>query len=120
MTPNATDPVDTSSLRLPPPPGRNSARRRTLVVGVVDDALAQQSRSFAQAQVDLSRDAGFDGAIVSATWKQGQRRPPRTLLHALGNVAAAAKRDEMELLLVVWHGLARETPRTSPPTAPPS
>jgi hypothetical protein len=111
-TPNATDPVDTSSLRLPPPPGRNSARRRTLVVGVVDDALAQQSRSFAQAQVDLSRDAGFDGAIVSATWKQGQRRPPRTLLHALGNVAAAAKRDEMELLLVVWHGLARETPRT--------
>jgi hypothetical protein len=111
-TPNATDPVDTSALRLPPPPGRNSARRRTLVVGVVDDALAQQSRSFAQAQVDISHSAGFDAAIVSATWKRGQRRPPRILVHALGNVAAAAKKDDMRLFVVVWHGLARETPRT--------
>jgi hypothetical protein len=111
-TPNATDPVDTSALRLPPPPGRNSARRRTLVVGVVDDALAQQSRSFAQAQVDISHSAGFDAAIVSATWKRGQRRPPRILVHALGNVAAAAKKDNMRLFVVVWHGLARETPRT--------
>jgi hypothetical protein len=111
-TPNATDPVDTSALRLPPPPGRNSARRRTLVVGVVDDALAQQSRSFAQAQVDISHGAGFDAAIVSATWKRGQRRPPRSLVHALGNVAAAAKKDDMRLFVVVWHGLARETPKT--------
>jgi hypothetical protein len=111
-TPNATDPVDTSALRLPPPPGRNSTRRQTLVVGVVDDALAQQSRSFAQAQVDISHDAGFDAAIVSATWKRGQRRPPRSLVHALGNVAAAARKDDMRLFVVVWHGLARETPRT--------
>jgi hypothetical protein len=110
--PNATDPVDTSALRLPPPPGRNSARRRTLVVGVVDDALAQQTRSFAQAQVDISHGAGFDAAIVSATWKRGQRRPSRSLVHALGNVAAAAKKDDMRLFVVVWHGLARETPRT--------
>jgi hypothetical protein len=111
-TRSATDPVDTTSLRLPPPPGRNSSRRRTLVVGVVDDALAQQSRSFAQAQVDVSRDAGFDAAIVTATWKRGQRRPPGSLLHALGNVAAAAKRADMQLFVVVWHGLARETPRS--------
>ena len=104
--------VDTSALRLPPPPGRNSPRRRTLVVGVVDDALAQQALSFAQAQVDISRGAGFDAAIVSATWKRGQRRPPRSLVHALGNVAAAAKKDDMRLFVVVWHGLARETPQT--------
>jgi hypothetical protein len=81
------------------------------VVGVVDDALAQQSRSFAQAQMDISRDAGFDAAIVSATWKRGQRRPDGTLLHALGNVAAAAKRADMQLVVVAWHGLARDTPR---------
>ncbi|HEY8843052.1 MAG TPA: hypothetical protein VIM23_04030 [Gaiellaceae bacterium] len=111
-TRSATDPVDTTSLRLPPPPGPNSARRRTLLVGVVDDALAQRARSFAQAQVDLSRDAGFDAAIVSATWKRGQRRPPRNLLHALGNVASAAKRADMTLFVVVWHGLGGETPRT--------
>ncbi len=111
-TRSATAPVDTRSLRLPPPPGPQSERRRTLVVGVVDDALAQQSRSFAQAQMDTSRDAGFGAAIVSATWKRGQRRPDGHLLHALGNVAAAAKRADMELFVVAWHGLARDTPRT--------
>lgn len=111
-TRNATDPVDTGSLRLPPPPGRNSARRRTLVVGVVDDALAQQTRSVAQSYVDLSREAGFDAAVVTATWKRGQRRPPASLLHPLGNVAAAAERAKMQLFVVVWHGLARDTPRT--------
>jgi len=82
------------------------------VVGVVDDALAQRTRSFAQAQMDISRDAGFDAAVVSATWKRGQRRPDGNLLHVLGNVAAAVKRDQMQLFVVVWHGLARETPRT--------
>ncbi|HEY8774073.1 MAG TPA: hypothetical protein VIM05_05845 [Gaiellaceae bacterium] len=111
-TRSATDPVDTSSLRLPPPPGPNSDRRRTLVVGVVDDALAQQTRSFAQSKVDVSHDAGFDAAIVSATWKRGQRRPPGNLVHVLGNVAAAAKRDDMQLFVVAWHGVARDTPST--------
>jgi len=81
-------------------------------VGVVDDALAQQGRSFAQSQMDVSRDAGFDAAIVTATWKRGQRRPTRSLLHALGNVAAAAKRDDVRLFVVVWHGFARDTPTT--------
>jgi hypothetical protein len=111
-THSATDPVDTGSVRLPPPPGRTSERRRTLVVGVVDDALAQQSRTFAQAQVDVSRDAGFDAAIVSATWKRGQRRPPGSLVRVLRNVTAATKRAEMQAFVLVWHGFARETPRT--------
>lgn len=82
------------------------------MVGVVDDALAQQSPSFAQAQVDVSRDAGFDAAIVTATWKRGQRRPPRGLVRVLRNVAAATRRADMRLFVVVWHGLARETPRS--------
>ncbi len=111
-TRSATAPVDTGSVRLPPPPGPKSRRRRTLVVGVVDDALAQQSPSFAQAQVDVSRDAGFDAAIVSATWKRGQRRPPGSLVRVLRNVAAATRRADLQLFVVVWHGLARETPRT--------
>ncbi len=111
-TTSATAPVDTSSVRLPPPPGPKSERRRTLLIGVVDDALAQQSAQFAQTQVSLSRKAGFDAAIVSATWNHGQRRPPALLLRALRNVAGAARRENMQLFLLVWHGLARETPTT--------
>jgi hypothetical protein len=103
----------TTSVRLPPPPGPGSPRARSLIVGVVDDALAQADRRVAQSQIDLSRRAGFDAAMISATWARGQRRPPAALVHALRNVAAAARRDRMRLFVMVWHGLARGTPRTA-------
>jgi hypothetical protein len=109
---SSTRPVDTSALQLPPPPGPRSTRRRTFVVGVVDDALAQQDRRFAQAQVDLSRGAGFDAAAVSATWHPGERRPPASLIRVLRNVGAAARRARMRLVVVVWNGLGRDTPRS--------
>jgi hypothetical protein len=109
---SSTGPVDTSALHLPPPPGPRSTRRRTFVVGVVDDALAQQDPHFAKAQVDLSRGAGFDAAAVSATWHPGERRPPASLVRVLRNVGAAARRARMRLVVVVWNGLGRDTPRS--------
>ena len=109
---SATAPVDTSALNLPPPPSPRSERKRTFVVGVVDDALAQQDPRFARAQVDLSRAAGFDAAAVSATWHPGARRPPASVVHALRNVGRAAKRAHMRFAVVVWNGLGRDTPRT--------
>jgi hypothetical protein len=109
---SATAPVDTSALHLPPPPGTASKRTRTFVVGVVDDALAQQSAQFARAQVELSRDAGFDAAAVSATWHSGERRPPASLVRVLRHVGRAAKRARMRLFVVAWNGLGRDTPAT--------
>jgi hypothetical protein len=109
---SATALVDTSALHLPPPPGPESKRTRKFVVGVVDDALAQQSAQFARAQVELSRDAGFDAAAVSATWHSGERRPPTSLVRVLRNVGRAAKRAEMRLFVVAWNGLGRDTPAT--------
>ena len=108
---SSTGPVDTRSVRLPPPPGPKSPRRRRFLVGVVDDALAQRDRRFAQAQADVSRDAGFGAAIVSATWVRGQRKPSPSLLRVLRNVAASARSDGMRLYVVSWHGLGRDTPR---------
>jgi hypothetical protein len=113
VTTSPTAPVDTRGTQLPPPPGPGSPRARTLIVGVVDDALAQSHPSFAQAQVDLSRNARFDAAMVSATWKRGQRRPAASLVRVLRNVAAAARRDHMRLFVMVWHALARDTPRNA-------
>ncbi|HET7807008.1 MAG TPA: hypothetical protein VFK71_00835 [Gaiellaceae bacterium] len=107
----STAPVDTTHIDLPPPPTRHSRRTRTFLVGTVDDALAQDGRQFAQAQADLSRDAGFDAAVVSATWHRGQRRPPARLVHTLRNVGTAAGRARMKLAVVVWHGLGEDTPR---------
>jgi hypothetical protein len=82
------------------------------VVGVVDDALEQQSPGFARAQVGLSRDAGFDAAAVSATWHPGERQPPRSLVRVLRNAASAAKRAHMQLVVMAWNGLGRDTPAT--------
>jgi hypothetical protein len=103
----------TTSVALPPPPRPGSSRARTLVVGVVDDALAQADPAFTRSQVELSRHAGFDAAMVSATWKRGQHRPPSALVHVLRNVAAAARHNQMRLFVMVWHGLARDTPRNA-------
>jgi hypothetical protein len=108
---SATAPVDTTRIDLPPPPKRHSRRTRTFLVGTVDDALAQVGRQFAQAQADVSRDAGFDVAAVSATWHRGERRPPARLVHVLRNVGAATKRARMKLAVVFWHGLGEDTPR---------
>jgi hypothetical protein len=108
----ATAPVDTTRIHLPPPPQQHGRRTRTFLVGTVDDALAQVSRPFAQAQVDVSRDAGFDVAAVSATWHRGQRRPPAPLVHVLRNVGTATRRARMKLAAVVWHGLGEDTPRS--------
>ena len=106
-----TTATGTTTAAAPPPPPRGP-RAKTFVVGTVDDSLAQQSPSFAQSQVDVSRGAGFDAAVISAMWQRGQRRPTRSLVRALGNVSAATRKDGMQLVVVVWNGLGRDTPRT--------
>jgi hypothetical protein len=106
----ATRATTTSAAAAPPPPPRGP-RAKTFVVGTVDDSLAQQGLGAAQAQVDVSRQAGFDAAVISATWQRGQRRPPASLVRALGNVAAATSKDDMQLVVVVWNGLGRDTPQ---------
>jgi hypothetical protein len=95
-----------------PPPAPRGPRAKTFVIGTVDDSLAQQDPRYARSQVDLSRDAGFDAVVVSAMWQRGQRRPPASLVRVLGNVSAATRADGMQLAIVVWHGLGRDTPRS--------
>ena len=107
-----TTPATTTSAAPAPPPPPRGPRAKTFLLGTVDDSLVQQNPHFAQAQVDTSLDAGFDAAVVSATWQPGQRRPPASLVHVLGNVEAATRRDHMQLVVFVWNGLARNTPAT--------
>jgi hypothetical protein len=87
-----------------------SPRGQSFVVGSVDDALAQPDPSFAQSQVDRSRAAGFDAAVVSATWAPGQRAPAASSLAVLHNVAQATTKAHMQLWIMLWHGLGRYTP----------
>ena len=96
----------------PPPPAPRGPRAKTFLLGTVDDSLAQQSPQFAQSQVDVSRDAGFDAAVISAMWRRGERRPPASLVGVLRTLSSATRKDDMQLAVVVWHGLGRDTPQT--------
>ncbi|HSS80980.1 MAG TPA: hypothetical protein VLK24_07285 [Gaiellaceae bacterium] len=108
--PGTTARTPTTTAAAPPPPPRGP-RAKTFVVGTVDDSLAQQDPRFARSQVDVSHDTGFDAAAISAMWQRGQRRPPASLVRGLGNVSAAMRKDDMQLVVVVWHGLGRDTPQ---------
>lgn len=103
--------TETGRVALPPPPAPHSPKARSFLIGTVDDSLVQQNPHVAQAQVDASRSTGFDAAVVSATWQRGQRRPPAPLLAVLRTVAGATRHDRMKLVVVLWHGLGRGTPR---------
>jgi len=103
----------TSSAPAPPPPAAPPGpRSKTFLVGTVDDSLVQQDAQFAQSQADLSRDAGFDTAVVSAMWQHGQRRPSASLLGSLRIVSRTTRKARMQLAVVIWHGLGRDTPKT--------
>src|SRR5262249_36632474 len=96
----------------PEPPTSPTApeRRHGFLVGTVDDALAQPSAQLTRSLVDVSRGAGFNAAVVSATWTPGLRKPLPSTVHVLGNVARATKRAHMELVVFVWNGLGQDTP----------
>jgi hypothetical protein len=108
----ATAPVDTTEVKIPPPPSPTSGRRRTMLVGVFDDALAQQNPAVAGHYVQLSREAGFNAAMVSVMWKRRQRRPSAQVTNVLREVVSATKRSHLKPFLLIWHGLSGETPRT--------
>jgi hypothetical protein len=108
-----TSPVPATTAELPPAPNPRGPRRHSFVVGVVDDSLAQVDPAAARQRVELSHRAGFDAVVITATWKAPQTRPPPGSLRGIHNVARAAKRDHMRLFLVVWHGLARNTPKNA-------
>jgi hypothetical protein len=102
----------TSDAPAPPPPTPPGPRSKTFLVGTVDDSLVQQDPQFAQSQADVSRDAGFDTAVVSAMWQRGPRRPTASLLGSLRIVSRTTRKAHMQLAVVIWHGLGRDTPTT--------
>jgi hypothetical protein len=103
--------VPATTSKIPPPPGPHSSRTKAFTVGVVDDSLAQQSSGSARQLVNLTYQAGFGAAVVSAPWVRGRTRPQRTVVRGILNVAAAARTHHMRLFIVAWNGLSTNTPR---------
>jgi hypothetical protein len=108
---DSTVSLPTTTGEIPPPPPPKSPRTRTFTVGVVDDSLAQQNPAAAASFVETSRRAGLDTVVFSATWRRGLTKLPPRILQGLRNVQAATHKRHMRLILVVWHGYAKNTPR---------
>lgn len=83
---------------------------RPFLLGVVDDSLAQQDPAAARERVGDARRAGFDTIVLSAGWQPGLTEPPESTLRGIQNVAKAAA-GKQKLIVFVWNGFARNTPR---------
>src|SRR2546430_6082786 len=93
-------PVPTTTAALPPPPAPRGPRLHSLMVGVVDDSLAQQDPAAAQTAVRLSRDAGFGAIVLTAGWKRGLTAPPPRSLLGNRNAGRAATPSRLRPLIV--------------------
>jgi hypothetical protein len=90
--------------------GESHSSQRPFLLGVVDDSLAQQDPAAARERVGDARRAGFDTIVLSAGWQPGLTEPPASTLRGIQNVAKAAA-GKQKLIVFVWNGFARNTPR---------
>jgi hypothetical protein len=91
---------------------RSSDDGHGIWVGALEDSVKQVDPATADEQVQLASRAGFDALNVTTSWEPGQTRPARPELLVLRNVALAAKRHDIRLLITVYHLRNRDTPDT--------
>jgi hypothetical protein len=87
--------------------------KRAFRVGVWEYFLRDPSPATARRKVADAKRAGFDAVILQLFWAPGQRRPAATELAELRNAAVAARRAEVEPLVIVTHVGSRTTPRSA-------
>ena len=88
-------------------------RRRPLHIGAWEYFLRDADPQVASRKMGDARRAGLDSVILQLFWAPGQRRPAAHEVRELRNAAAAARRAEIEPLVIVTHVGSRTTPRTA-------
>jgi hypothetical protein len=88
-------------------------RRRPLHIGAWEYFLRDADPQVASRKMGDARRAGLSSVILQLFWAPGQRRPAAHELRELRNAAAAARREEIEPLVIVTHAGSRTTPRTA-------
>jgi hypothetical protein len=82
----------------------------TMFVGATEDAVRSADPAVAQKQMDLLASAGFDAVRVTDVWAPGQTEPTAADQKVLDNVFAAAKKDDITVLVAVMNFGSRTTP----------
>ncbi|HET7855548.1 MAG TPA: hypothetical protein VFL41_03750 [Gaiellaceae bacterium] len=83
-----------------------------IFVGVLEDVVKQPDPGLADERVRLAREAGFDALGITTPWKPGQTEPDPAELQLLRNVATAAQKYKIRILLSVFQYRNRDTPTT--------
>jgi hypothetical protein len=84
----------------------------SIFVGALEDVVKQPDAQAADSKVELAERAGFDALGITTTWKPGQTAPEAGELEILRNVARAAEKRDIRILLSVFQVRSRDTPLT--------
>ena len=89
---------------------RSSDDGNRLVVGALEDAVKLPDPSLAEQRVAQADDAGFDALNVTTAWTPGQTKPEQAELRVLRNVADAADKHGLQLLVTAYATRPRDAP----------
>lgn len=84
-----------------------------IFVGALEDVVKQPDPLQADQRVQLAVDAGFNALGITTPWAPGQTQPDPGELLLLRNVADAAKKYRIRILLSVFQYRNRDTPTTA-------
>jgi hypothetical protein len=93
---------------------RSSDEGHSLVVGALEDAVKFPQPELADQRVALAADAGFDALNVTTAWAPGQTEPDPGELQILRNVAGAADKHDLRLLITAYATRPRSAPNAEP------
>ncbi len=89
---------------------RSSDEGHAVWVGALEDVVKQPDPAVADERVALAEEVGFNALGITTLWAPGLSEPDPAELSVLRNVAAAAKRRRIRILLTVYSGRNRDTP----------
>jgi hypothetical protein len=107
-----TAPGTTSGVAVPTAPTVVQERRRPLQIGAWEYFLRDPDPRAASRNIDDAKRAGLQAVILQLFWAPGQRTPAPHEVGEIRNAAVAARRAEIEPLVIVTHVGSRTTPRT--------
>jgi hypothetical protein len=84
----------------------------SLVLGAAEDNVRQTTLTASKAKLDLLRLVGLNAVRVTSIWDPANPLPDAGEVSALGNVAAAATLDGMQVFTSVYNFGSRTTPLT--------
>src|SRR5262245_887938 len=91
---------------------RSSDDGHGLVVGALEDGVKIPQPELADQRVAFGSDAGFDALNVTTAWAPGQTAPDPGELQILRNVAKAAEKRGIALLITAYAARSGDAPRT--------